>query len=286
MWTDFFHLFYFFLIYSFMGWCMETCLVSFNSKEFVNRGFLNGPLCPIYGTGATAIYLCLQPLKDHLLAVFLGGMVLATAIEYLTSLVMEQAFHARWWDYSDKKFNLQGRICLSISLCWGLLSVIMLEVFHPIVLFIVNQIPVTLGKIVGWVIIILVSTDLFVTVKHVLSLNNKLEILTQMRNDFIRRVESSMLYSTAEEARSRLESLSSSEVLEEIGVKLANRVDSKIESIERLSQDLKNFREQRGYHLNLKSFVEKRLLKAFPNFQSISNQRSLEELKKHWNQRK
>lgn len=288
LWTDFFHLFYYFIVYSFMGWCMETCLVSFNSKEFVNRGFMNGPFCPIYGTGASAIYLFLTPLQDHPVLVFFWGMLLATVIEYGTSFVMEKLFHARWWDYSEKKYNLQGRVCLSISLCWGILSLIMLHVFQPVVLRLVDQIPASAGQWLGMGIILYFMVDIFITIKHVLKLNQTLDMLTRIRDDIVERLESSLLYSTAEEARLRLEQLSSSEVLEEFSEKMAVKLESGIENInqfkermEHLKAELKALIDETRANLTIKSSVEKRLLKAFPNYRSTDYQKAWDELKRH-----
>ena len=116
----------YFFIYSFCGWLMEMILCSVQERRFINRGFLNGPLCPIYGCGVTLIMIFLLPVRDGLpnLAialpvVFIAGAGLASAVEFITSWLMEKLFHARWWDYSHYKYNLGGRICLSISLAWG-----------------------------------------------------------------------------------------------------------------------------------------------------------------------
>lgn len=272
---------------------METCLVSFNSKEFVNRGFMNGPFCPIYGTGASAIYLFLTPLQNHPAAVFFGGMLLATVIEYVTSFVMEKLFHARWWDYSEKKYNLQGRVCLSISLCWGGLSLIMLHVFQPVVLRLVDQISYNAGRWLGMGIILYFVIDVFITIKHVLKLNQTLGMLTRIRDDIVERMESSLLYSTAEEARLRLEQLSSSEVLEEFSEKMAVKLESGIENMnqvkermEHLKSELKTLIDEKRVNLTIRSSVEKRLLKAFPNYKPTDYQKAWEELKKHLISRK
>ena len=289
LWTDFFHLFYYFMIYSFLGWCMETCLVSFRNREFVNRGFMNGPFCPIYGTGASAIYLFLTPIQEYPWLVFLGGLILATVIEYFSSWIMERLFHARWWDYSERKYNFQGRVCLLVSFYWGILSLVMVYVFQPIILVLVDRIPRFSGKILGTAMMIYFVVDLSITVKHVLKLNEKLAVLTRIRSDFMNRVEASMLYSTAEEARTRLEVLSSSEILEEVSERIANRVgagrDNLLqfkEKMERLMQELKVLTEEKRSNLGIKNAVEKRLLRAFPHFKPSGNLNALEELKRNW----
>lgn len=114
--VDFYHIANWFYIYSFLGWLWETCYVSVRKGKLINRGFINGPLCTIYGCGALAVYLILLPVSENLLLLFVGGIVVATALEYVTAVLMENIFHTSWWDYSDKKFNFQGRICLGVPL--------------------------------------------------------------------------------------------------------------------------------------------------------------------------
>lgn len=129
--------FYFFL-YSFFGWVAETIYCSIGEKQFVNRGFLTGPMCPIYGTGATVFNVFLMPFYEKygtskwyiIILVILLGMVLADIVEFFTSLIMEKLFNARWWDYSNEKFNIQGRICLKHTCYWGIASGLYVYVVH------------------------------------------------------------------------------------------------------------------------------------------------------------
>ena len=145
--VDFYHIANWFYIYSFLGWLWETCYVSVRKGKLVNRGFINGPLCTIYGCGALAVYLILLPISDNLLLLFVGGVVVATALEYVTAVLMENIFHTSWWDYSDNKFIFQGRICLGASLGWGAFTVILFKVLHPLVESIVILYPVYVGEI-------------------------------------------------------------------------------------------------------------------------------------------
>ncbi|MDO4273322.1 MAG: hypothetical protein Q4D16_06625 [Eubacteriales bacterium] len=145
--VDFYHIINWFFIYSFLGWVWETCFVSFKKGEYVNRGFINGPFCTIYGFGAISVYLILKPVGGNILWLFFGGIVVATALEYVTAVLMESIFHTSWWDYSDKKFNFQGRICLGASLGWGFFTVMLFRVLHPMVEEIVGLYPVIAGEI-------------------------------------------------------------------------------------------------------------------------------------------
>lgn len=128
----------YFFMYSFCGWLMETVLCSFQEKHFVNRGFLNGPFCPIYGCGIVLILIFLLPVRDGIgklwvavPVIFAVGAFLASVVEYFTSWLMEKLFHARWWDYSGYRFNLNGRICLWISLAWGGLATVFVYLIQP-----------------------------------------------------------------------------------------------------------------------------------------------------------
>lgn len=121
-----------FFFYSFAGWCLESLYCSIGEKRFINRGFLTGPLCPIYGTASLVlIVLIYNPFKDNPLAVFTLGIILCDIVEYLTSYLMEKLFAARWWDYTYELLNIKGRICLKHSLYWGVISIIFVKVIHP-----------------------------------------------------------------------------------------------------------------------------------------------------------
>lgn len=145
--VDLYHIVSWFIIYSFFGWVWETSYVSLKEGEYINRGFINGPFCTIYGAGAISVYLILKPVEQNLLLLFLGGIIVATVLEYFTAVLMESIFHTSWWDYSDKKFNFQGRICLGASLGWGFFTVGLFRILHPVVENIVAMYPVCTGKI-------------------------------------------------------------------------------------------------------------------------------------------
>ena len=120
-----------FFFYCFCGWVWESCYVSICRRQWVNRGFLHGPLLPIYGSGAIIILFVTLPAEDHLWLVWLLGMAAATALEYITGAVMERLFKVRYWDYSHHRFNLNGHICLSSSIAWGFFSIFLVRFLHP-----------------------------------------------------------------------------------------------------------------------------------------------------------
>ena len=108
-----------FIVYAVIGWCSEVAYAALDTGKFVNRGFLNGPYCPIYGFGISLVIVVLTPLKDNLLILYLGSVILTSVIEYITGYLLEKVFHNKWWDYSDKPYNIKGYICLKFSLFWG-----------------------------------------------------------------------------------------------------------------------------------------------------------------------
>lgn len=142
------HYFLWFLFYSFVGWMYESILVSCQQHRLVNRGFLNGPLCPIYGTGAILGVAILGNVHNPII-IFLISMVGATILEYTTSWVMEQLFHARWWDYSNFRFNLQGRVCLLGALIFGLGGVGVVLGSQPYVERVTDMIPLPMLAYAG-----------------------------------------------------------------------------------------------------------------------------------------
>lgn len=177
--VDFYHIINWFFIYSFLGWVWETGYVSVKQGKFINRGFINGPFCTIYGFGALAVYLILKPVSGNLIILFLGGIVVATLLEYVTAVLMESIFHTSWWDYSDKKFNFQGRICLGASLGWGFFSVILFRVFHPVVEKIVSFYPVLAGKIGVCVLCVAYGVDFTFSVLAAFRLRERIPVWEQ-----------------------------------------------------------------------------------------------------------
>jgi uncharacterized membrane protein len=151
--------FLYFIIYAFLGWTMEVVCKLFELKKFINRGFLVGPICPIYGYGVLFIVLLIGSAKGDLLAVFLKSILVCSLLEYLTSYFMEKLFKARWWDYSRRKFNLNGRICLETMIPFGLLGVFVIYILHPFIKSIVGKISINIQLIMSIIIFIIYIID-------------------------------------------------------------------------------------------------------------------------------
>ena len=122
------------MLYSFFGWLLEVIVTFIKSKKIVNRGFLIGPYCPIYGKGALLIVLLLKKYENDIIALFVMAVVVCSIIEYITSYVLEKLFNTRWWDYSNIKFNINGRVCLQNLVAFGIFGVLLLKYVNPFLL--------------------------------------------------------------------------------------------------------------------------------------------------------
>lgn len=154
-----YELLWIFLACSFTGWCGEVIVSAFRRHKFINRGFVSGPMCPIYGVSAVAVSVLLPELKGHLFFLFLGGMIVASTIEYFTGRLLEHIFRRKWWDYSKRRFNLDGYICLQTSLIWGLLTVFVIWVGNPMICWCVKKLPDWLHITVAWGVAFLLLAD-------------------------------------------------------------------------------------------------------------------------------
>lgn len=158
-------LFLLFIIYSFLGWCMEMVVCYFATRKWVNRGFLIGPICPIYGWGCLLIILLLKRYLDDPLVLFVMSMVLCSLLEYYTSYLMEKLFKARWWDYSHKKYNINGRICLDNILAFGILGLLMMYFINPFVVKMLGFVSTKVLNIVVIVVFVIFLVDNIVSLK-------------------------------------------------------------------------------------------------------------------------
>lgn len=169
--------FIWFIFYSFLGWVYETVYCSIADRKLVNRGFLNGPYCPIYGFGAIINIIALGRLEDKLL-IFICGVVLTGILEYVTSYGMEKLFHAKWWDYSTRKFNINGRICLLGMVVFGIMSVLVVAYLHPFVKRITEEIPLFALHTIGIVSFLIFTFDTVYTNVKMHGFNKRLASLS------------------------------------------------------------------------------------------------------------
>jgi uncharacterized membrane protein len=168
------------LVYSFLGWCCEVAFAAVRRGIFVNRGFLNGPVCPIYGFGVLIVLLVLEPVKENLALLFFGSMVLTSALEFFIGFIMEQFFHDKWWDYSENPFNIKGYICLEFSLVWGAACVLVVDVIHPMIFKLICAIPErpSLWLMVFFTAVLI--TDAIITLWNLLKLPKRLRAIDDL----------------------------------------------------------------------------------------------------------
>ena len=171
----------FFFIYCFFGWIFESTYVSLKKRQFVNRGFLRLPLLPLYGTGAVMMLWVSLPVKDNLFLVYVSGVVAATVLEYVTGWGMERLFKMKYWDYSNQRFNVKGYICLSSSIAWGFLTILLTEVIHRPIERYVLGLPLMVDLVCVIVVSLLFAADTAESVKAALDLAKVLDAMTNMR---------------------------------------------------------------------------------------------------------
>ena len=165
MWTrelfgsDVYHLIAAFIIYSILGWFVESVYMSFCNHRLTNRGFAKGPFCPIYGFGAVIGYLVLNPLSGHYVTLYLTGAFLATTFEYLVGIMMQKLLGEVWWDYTEKPMNYKGIICLESTIAWGFYAIIITMFLHERVLHLIDAMDMAYGRIFCIVILAIVTVD-------------------------------------------------------------------------------------------------------------------------------
>lgn len=178
---------YWFFLYGCIGWCVEVVYAAVKEHKLVNRGFLCGPICPIYGFGMVGLVYSVQliPLPDSgsmsAVSIFFIGMVLTTAIELVGGWVLYKLYHIRWWDYSKMKYNLGGYICPQFSLLWGLGSVLMIKVVHPLLARGSNPMPFRVMLILDIVLLIIFVVDVIVSTAAAIGLNKYLSEIDELR---------------------------------------------------------------------------------------------------------
>ncbi len=176
---------FFFYIYCFAGWCIESAYVSIHEKKLTNRGFMRGPFLPLYGSGAIMMLVVSMPFQESIVLTYLAGCVGATVLEYVTGVTMEALFKMRYWDYSDKPFNFQGHVCLGTSLAWGFLTILMTEVVHVPVEHFVLSIPGMLLVVLTNVLTVGIAADFALSFKAAIDIRDVLMKMEQVKREMV-----------------------------------------------------------------------------------------------------
>lgn len=237
------YLLYFF-IYGTLGWMLEVSFQSIKTGKFINRGFLNGPICPIYGVGAAIVIFFLSGIADsNKLMLFLGSIFIATVIELITGFLLDKIFHKHWWDYSDRRFNIGGYVCLEFSIAWGFLCLFLYDINHPLVQRMVDLIPYKAKIYILITLSIIIFIDFISTLNTLIGLNKRFKIIDKVNSEL--RV-----------------------VSDDIGEKIYEGT-IRLEDIEKYIKDRGKDAQVKGRFSKswdrFNAFQEKRLLKAFPN---------------------
>ncbi len=186
-----------FIIYSFLGWLLEVVRVSFKNKRLVNRGFLIGPYCPIYGVSALVMIIYLSRYKDDILTVFLLSVIISTFTEYLISYIMEKIFNARWWDYSNKKFNINGRVCLTNAFGFGILGTLLIYYINDFMLLFINKINTKVIITISFILFIIFLIDFIISMNISYKIKNSIQKLRKDNTEEEKKKIREILESTA-----------------------------------------------------------------------------------------
>lgn len=262
-----------FYFYCFFGWCFESAYVSLCKRKFVNRGFMRGPFLPLYGSGAVMMLLVSSPFYEHWWAVYIAGCIGATILEYFTGVIMEAIFKVRYWDYSKQHLQFQGHICLSSSLAWGGLTLLMVYVIHEPIEGLIFKIPSELLTVSTILLTFYIAWDFALSFKAALDLRDVLQKLAKVKEEMAgvqKRLEK-----LAEELGKKKEAFAGKHWLEEFKESIEKNIAAELMELHtkyRLNVDfLEKVKKHRGLY--------KRIFNN-PTMSSKKYKEALEELKK------
>lgn len=260
----------YFFVYGFLGWCTEVIFAAFKQHRFVNRGFLNGSICPIYGVGVTLVIACLEAFQSNLLLLYISSVILVTVLEGVTGWAMDKLFHNKWWDYSKLPFNIGGYVCLLFSLIWGVACVFIVYFVHPLIHQVLSLIPHTAGIALIAILGIALLSDMIVTTSAIVKFNQYLELLKHITDELhaISNQIGAELYQNVMHVLDMQES--SRQKLDDVKLEVSEEIRMQIVELKTRAQ-------------NLGEKVPKparRLLKAFPKLESRNYKAQLELFRK------
>lgn len=223
----------FFFIYGFLGWCYESAYVSIKHKQWVNRGFVRGPLLPLYGSGAILLLFVTIPFRESLFLMFVSGAIGATILEYVTGVAMEALFKVRYWDYSKRKFNFQGHICLAATTLWGVFAIVIVKVVHRPIENLVMGLPETIVEIFVMVMTVVFAADFALSFKAAMDIRDVLIKLEEVQREMERMQKRlDVILAFAEDSR------------EQVVMNTYERLDELTESLEERFARVKELREK------------------------------------------
>ena len=289
-----YHILCYMLIFSFMGWIWESFYVSVMEKRIVNRGYVTGPLCTIYGVGGVFMTLTLRPFSHNYILLFLLAIVFTTTLEYVTATVMEALFHTSWWDYTEERFNYKGRICLKSSLAWGFVSLLLFNIILPFADRIIGFFSERVGHILITVAAGIYLADFVMATIAAVDVSRQLEKMDALLDGIEEYIRSTRLYSEGEELKNRMGAL-------RLKLKEANyikRYSKRLEVVQAIWKDrivtvgskyAGELQTRFGEHVSKatlgrswNSLLQGRILRAYPRMTSRNHFRKIqEESKEH-----
>lgn len=237
-----------FIIYAFIGWCVEVIYATVYTGKFVNRGFLNGPYCPVYGIGMIIVIILLAPFKINLPVFFIGSVILTTLLELITGYVLERIFNQKWWDYSNKPFNLKGYVCLGQSLVWGVGSIFVIYVLQPFVGNFISMMSGNIGVVALVFVLVVFMSDMVITITALFKVKKYSRVL--------------------DEVGERVKSLSDS-----VGKNISDGTINAMKFGDKNVQELDSLNKRYQVISNKYIFGYRRLIKAFPSLRPIKNKK-------------
>lgn len=248
---------WYFIIYAVLGWCIEVSFQTLNKGKFINRGFLNGPVCPIYGFGMIVLLYFLTPFTDNVILLFIGSIILTSTLEFITGFVLEKVFNDKWWDYNDRPFNIKGYICLSFSIMWGLAAVFVIEIVHLPISKFVSILDNKFGNVLLVLFISYFIADFLVTIFAILKINKQFRLLDEMAGRLKHYSDG-----IGEEIFETVNSVAGTAVKLQKGF---NNSKTKFETEIEKSLPISELKERYNKLRKERPFVLKRLEKAYPN---------------------
>lgn len=284
-----------FFTYGFLGWCTEVAFAACKTKKFVNRGFLNGPICPIYGVGVSTVILLLDPYKENLILLYVSSVIIVTLLEGVTGFAMDKIFHNKWWDYSNMPLNIGGYVCLMFSLIWGVACVLIVKGIHPLIFRGMQILPTWLGIVLIVLLGGALVADLYVTASGIIKLNRRMESMEKIAKE-LREISEQLgeeIYKNTILAVEKQENFmdKTQEVsqewkdkTQEVSQEWKDKTQvASAEIRERVSLLKKRYTELSGRKGNQ---IGERLLKAFPKMQSRNYSEHLEKIKEQLDPRR
>ena len=262
--------------YGFLGWCAEVVFAACTKGKFVNRGFLCGPICPIYGVGVLIVTTLLEPVRENLALLFIGSTLLTSLLEWLTGFLLEKILHQKWWDYSNMPLNIGGYVCLLFSLIWGVACMAIVLWVHPPIYGLVHRLPKLLTNILDGIVLAMLAVDLAATVATIRKLSRRLARITLLADE-IHTLSDELGGNIAEKALAAKQKIETEQAKLEQGVERYE--ERKEQSRLQREQRLAELRAKVEAALSERGFGHRRLLEAFPNLKSHRNPESLRRLR-------